>query len=197
MGFGEIIDERAKVDGREIFAGLAGFDLGDAQDGGEQRQQFVDPAGGILDHRNGGRADFAKRLFEPRFCRILGTLLKNGVPILQSLRISKDATGNRILSDAIANAADNVSSGKSLASPLASSGQFPIEVVEMISVGEEANNLEQVLINIADTMERRTQRLMDLAVRLLEPLMLMVMAGLVLFVVIGLLLPVMKSSGTL
>ena len=132
-----------------------------------------------------------------RFCRILGTLLKNGVPILQSLRIAKDATGNRVLSDAIANAADNVSSGKSLASPLASSGQFPIEVVEMISVGEEANNLEQVLINIADTMERRTQRLMDLAVRLLEPLMLMVMAALVLFVVIGLLLPVMKSSGTL
>ena len=132
-----------------------------------------------------------------RFCRILGTLLKNGVPILQSLRIAKDATGNRVLSDAISNAADNVSSGKSLASPLASSGQFPIEVVEMISVGEEANNLEQVLINIADTMERRTQRLMDLAVRLLEPMMLMVMAALVLFVVIGLLLPVMKSSGTL
>ncbi len=132
-----------------------------------------------------------------RFCRILGTLLKNGVPILQSLRIAKDATGNRIITDAIAAAADSVSTGKSLASPLASSGQFPLEVVEMISVGEEANNLEQVLINVADTMERRTQRLLDLAVRLLEPLMLMVMAGLILFVVIGLLLPVMKSSGTL
>ncbi|HLQ46969.1 MAG TPA: type II secretion system F family protein, partial [Planctomycetaceae bacterium] len=77
------------------------------------------------------------------------------------------------------------------------SGQFPAEVVEMIAVGEEANNLEHVLINIADTMERRTQRLMDLAVRLLEPLLLIVMAGLILFVVIGLLLPVMKSSGTL
>ena len=132
-----------------------------------------------------------------RFCRILGTLLKNGVPILQSLRIAKDATGNRVLSDAISLAADNVSSGKSLASPLASSGQFPGEVVEMIAVGEEANNLEQVLINIANTMERRTGRLMDLAVRLLEPLMLIVMAGLILFVVMGLLLPVMKSSGTL
>ncbi|HLQ45097.1 MAG TPA: type II secretion system F family protein, partial [Planctomycetaceae bacterium] len=132
-----------------------------------------------------------------RFCRILGTLLKNGVPILQSLRIAKDATGNRVLTEAIGHAAENVSTGKSLASPLASSGQFPAEVVEMIAVGEEANNLEHVLINIADTMERRTQRLMDLAVRLLEPLLLIVMAGLILFVVIGLLLPVMKSSGTL
>ena len=67
----------------------------------------------------------------------------------------------------------------------------------MISVGEEANNLENVLINVADTMERRTHRLLDLAVRLLEPLMLIVMAAMILFVVIGLLLPVMKSSGTL
>lgn len=132
-----------------------------------------------------------------RFCRILGTLLKNGVPILQSLRIAKDATGNRVLTDAIASAADSVSTGKSLAAPLAMSKQFPAEVIEMISVGEEANNLEHVLINVADTMERRTHRLLELAVRLLEPLMLIVMAGMILFVVIGLLLPVMKSSGTL
>lgn len=132
-----------------------------------------------------------------RFCRILGTLLKNGVPILQSLRISKDATGNRVLSDAIATAADSVSTGKSLAAPLGHSKQFPAEVIEMISVGEEANNLEHVLISVADTMERRTHRLLDLAVRLLEPLMLILMAAMILFVVIGLLLPVMKSSGTL
>ena len=132
-----------------------------------------------------------------RFCRILGTLLKNGVPILQSLRIAKDATGNRVLSDAISTAADSVSTGKSLAAPLGHSKQFPAEVIEMIAVGEEANNLEHVLINVADTMERRTHRLLDLAVRLLEPLMLIVMAAMILFVVIGLLLPVMKSSGTM
>lgn len=132
-----------------------------------------------------------------RFCRILGTLLKNGVPILQSLRIAKDATGNRVLTDAISTAADSVSAGKSLAAPLGQSKQFPGEVIEMISVGEEANNLEQVLVNVANTMERRTHRLLELAVRLLEPLMLVVMALLILFVVIGLLLPVMKSSGTL
>lgn len=132
-----------------------------------------------------------------RFCRILGTLLKNGVPILQSLRIAKDATGNRVLTDAIAAAADSVSTGKSLAAPLGQSQQFPAEVIEMISVGEEANNLEHVLVSVADTMERRTHRLLELAVRLLEPLMLVIMALLILFVVIGLLLPVMKSSGTL
>jgi general secretion pathway protein F/type IV pilus assembly protein PilC len=129
-----------------------------------------------------------------RFCRILGTLLKNGVPILESLRIAKDATGNRVLSDAIATAADNVSTGKALAAPLGKCGEFPLEIVEMISVGEEANNLEQVLIDVADTLERQTNRTLDLFVRMLEPVMLTVLAGIVLFVVIALLLPILQSS---
>jgi general secretion pathway protein F/type IV pilus assembly protein PilC len=138
-----------------------------------------------------------KSLAISRFCRILGTLLKNGVPLLQSLRIAKDATGNVVLSDAIGMAAENVSAGKSLARPLAASGHFPREVVEMISVGEEANNLEQVLINIADNMEQRTYRDLDLFVKLLEPLMLLLMGGVILFVMVALLLPVMKSASTL
>ncbi len=144
-----------------------------------------------------GIGPIVRSLAISRFCRILGTLLHNGVPILQSLRIGKDATGNRVLSEAIANAADNISEGKTLARPLATSGQFPEEVVEMIAVGEEANNLEQVLIDIADTMERHTYRQLELFVRLLEPAMLMVMAALVLFVVVALLLPVFKMSGAI
>ena len=130
-----------------------------------------------------------------RFCRILGTLLKNGVPILHALRISKDATGNRVLSAAIAQATESVSAGKALARPLSASGEFPEEVVEMISVGEEANNLEQVLVDISENMERQTHRQVDLFVRLLEPFLLTIMAGVILFVVIALLLPIMQSSG--
>lgn len=130
-----------------------------------------------------------------RFCRILGTLLHNGVPILQSLRISKDATGNVVLAEAIGIAADNIQSGKSLAEPLSASKQFPEEVVEMIAVAEEANNLEQVLIDISDNIERRTSRQLDLFVRLLEPIMLLIMAALVVFVIAGLLVPVLQMSG--
>ncbi len=129
-----------------------------------------------------------------RFCRVLGTLLHNGVPLLASLRIAKDATGNRVLSGAIGEAAEHVSAGKSLAQPLAECRQFPADVIEMIAVGEEANNLEQVLINIADKMERTTNRQLDMVVRLLEPAMLVVMAGVILFVVIALMLPILKSS---
>jgi general secretion pathway protein F/type IV pilus assembly protein PilC len=129
-----------------------------------------------------------------RFCRILGTLLHNGVPILESLRIAKDATGNVVLTDAIARAAESVSAGKTLAQPLAASRQFPVEIIEMISVGEEANNLEQVLINVADTMEQRTNRRLDMFVRLLEPLLLLIMASIILFVMIALLVPILQSS---
>lgn len=144
-----------------------------------------------------GIGPIVRSLAIARFCRILGTLLKNGVPILPSLKISKDATGNKLLSDAIAAATENISAGKSLANPLAASGEFSREIVEMIAVGEEANNLEQVLLNIADNLEHRTHRQLDLFVRLLEPLMLLVMAGLILFVIVALLMPVFQGAGAM
>lgn len=144
--------------------------------------------------RSPGIGPIVRSLAIARFTRILGTLLRNGVPILQSLRISKDATGNRVLSETIGGAADNVSGGRSLAEPLRASGEFPKEVVEMIAVGAEANNLENVLIDIADNQERKTNNQLDLFVRLLEPMMLLVMAALVVFVIAALLLPVLRMS---
>jgi general secretion pathway protein F len=144
-----------------------------------------------------GAGKIYRSLAIARFCRILGTLLSNGVPILNSLRISKDATGNKVLSDAINEASDFISAGKTLAEPLRASGEFPEEAVEIIAVAEEANNLEKVLVDIAESMERRTYRYLELFVRLLEPAMLLVMAMLVLFVMLGLLLPVLQSSNVL
>jgi type II secretory pathway component PulF len=132
-----------------------------------------------------------------RFCRVLGTLLKNGVPILKSLDISRAAAGNRILSDAVQQASENITAGESLAKPLAKSGYFPKTVVEMISVAEESNSLDTVLVDVADGLENRTSRKLDLLVRMLEPAMLLVMAGMVLTVVIALLLPVIKMSQTM
>lgn len=129
-----------------------------------------------------------------RFCRVLGTLLKNGVPILKSLDISRETSGNRVLSEAIAKASENISSGQSLAAPLAKCQHFPLTVVEMISVAEESNTLDEVLVEIADGLERRTARRLDLVVRLLEPVMLLILAGVVLCVVIALLMPVLKMS---
>ena len=129
-----------------------------------------------------------------RFCRVLGTLLGNGVPILRSLEISRSATGNRLLSRSISDASENIRSGESLATPLRASGHFPASVVEMISVGEESNSLDTVLPDIADSLEKRTFRRLDLFVRLLEPIMLLIMAILVLAIVMALLVPVIKGG---
>lgn len=132
-----------------------------------------------------------------RFCRVLGTLLHNGVSILKALEISREATSNRILSEAIAEASTNISAGQSLAGPLSASGHFPKMVVEMIAVAEESNTLDRVLVEIADGLERRTTRQLDLLVRMLEPIMLLLLAVIVLMVVVALLVPVIKMSQTL
>jgi general secretion pathway protein F/type IV pilus assembly protein PilC len=129
-----------------------------------------------------------------RFTRILGTLLRNGIPILQSLKIAKDSTGNRVLSAAIAEAAEHVTAGNKLAVPLATCKFLPRDIVEMISVGEESNQLEKVLLDTANALDKRTSRQLELMIRLLEPLMLLVMAVVILLVVLGLLLPVFKMS---
>jgi len=132
-----------------------------------------------------------------RFCRVLGTLLKNGVPILQSLKIAKDSAGNQLLCDVIEEATENVRKGAALAAPLGKSNLFPLDIVDMIAVGEESNNLDNVLVTIADSYEARTGREIDLMVRLLEPLLLVVMAVVVGGIAIALLLPIltMSSSG--
>jgi general secretion pathway protein F/type IV pilus assembly protein PilC len=132
-----------------------------------------------------------------RFCRVLGTLLRNGIPILRSLEISSDAAGNRVLASAIQSATENISAGQPLADPLGRSGQFPPTVVEMIAVAEQSNNLENVLLDVADGLERRTWRRLELVVRLLEPMLLLILAAVVLAVVVALLLPVLKMSATI
>jgi general secretion pathway protein F/type IV pilus assembly protein PilC len=129
-----------------------------------------------------------------RFTRILGTLLHNGIPILRSLEIAKDSTGNRVLSVAIEHSAENITAGEKLAKPLGECPYFPKDIVEMIAIGEESNSLETVLVEIADSLEKRTARQLKMFVKLLEPIMLLVMASVVLVVVMGLMLPIFKMG---
>lgn len=129
-----------------------------------------------------------------RFCRILGTMLHNGVPILQALRISKDSAGSAMLAETIERAADSVRKGAALSMPLGESGLFPATILDMISVAEESNNLETVLVQIAETNEARTARTIDLAVRVLEPILLLMMAGVVFCIAVALLLPILTMG---
>jgi general secretion pathway protein F/type IV pilus assembly protein PilC len=130
-----------------------------------------------------------------RFCRVLGSLLQNGVPMLRSLEISRAAASNYILSESIGSAAESVASGKSLAAPLAASGQFSGDVVQMLQVAEQSNRLESVLLSIAERLDVRAQRRLDLVVKMLEPALMLVMAIIVGFLVVALLMPVFESNG--
>jgi type II secretory pathway component PulF len=132
-----------------------------------------------------------------RFCRVLGTLLRNGVPLLRALAISSDSVGNRVLAQAIRASAENISSGDTIARPLAECGLVPRPVMAMISVAEQSNTLDTVLVNIADTLDRKIARQLDVMVRLVEPMMLVVMGGVILFVLVALLLPVFDMSANL
>lgn len=129
-----------------------------------------------------------------RFCRIFGTLLQNGIPVLHALRIAKESTGNMILSEMIDEAAESVGRGEPLCEPLARRKLFPPAMIDMIAVAEESNTLEKVLIEIANTQEERTSRQIDLFVKLLEPVMLLFMGALVLVIAVALLLPILSMA---
>jgi len=132
-----------------------------------------------------------------RFCRVLGTLLRNGVPILKSLEISSASTGNTLLQDAIEDAAKNLSTGNLLSQPLAASGLIPNQVMAMIRVAEESNTLDEVLVTISDRMDQKIETRLEMMVRLLEPVMLLAIGGMVMFIIAGVLLPIIDLNSAI
>ncbi|MSR41370.1 MAG: type II secretion system F family protein [Phycisphaerales bacterium] len=132
-----------------------------------------------------------------RFARILGTLLENGIPMISALEIARDAAGNALMARAITEAAESVRQGEQLSTPLAQSGLFEEDVIEMITVGESANSLPSVLVSLADTMERRVDRACTALLKLMEPALLLGLAGLVFFIFLALVLPMMQMSSQL
>jgi type II secretion system protein F len=138
--------------------------------------------------------DVTRKSAIARFTRTLGTLLKSGVPILSGLSIAKEAMGNAVLMRDIEEAAAGVKQGRSLAEILRRSRGFPAMVVDMIAVGEESGNLDQVLVNLADSYDNQVDRSVKVFISLFEPALLVVMASIVGFVVISMLLPVFTLS---
>jgi general secretion pathway protein F/type IV pilus assembly protein PilC len=132
-----------------------------------------------------------------RACRVLGTMLKNGVPLLRSLRISSESTGNVLLAEAMLKSADNVTAGDTLSKPLAASGLIPPQVMAMIRIAEESNTLDEVLVKIADRIDGRIERKLEVMVRMIEPMMLIFIGGMVMFVIVGVLLPVFDLNSSI
>ncbi len=138
--------------------------------------------------------DIVRKNAISRFTRTLGTLLKSGVPILSALSIAKEAMGNVILMKDVDEASAGVKQGRSLAELLRRSRTFPPMVIDMIAVGEEGGNLDEVLVNVADTYDAQVDRAVKVFVTLFEPALLVFMAAIVGFIVIAMLLPVFTLS---
>jgi type II secretory pathway component PulF len=126
-----------------------------------------------------------------RFCRMLGTLVHAGVPLISALQVAKEAIGNQVLADTVTAAVERVQRGESLARSLAScSVLFPPSVVEMVSVAEESGRLDEELVRIAGAYEQELDRRLKMMVALAEPALLFFMAVVIGTVVIGMLLPI-------
>jgi general secretion pathway protein F len=138
--------------------------------------------------------EIVKKNAVSRFTRTLGTLLKSGVAILSALDISKAAMANVVLMQDIDEASAGVKQGKGLAEILRNARYFPAMVIDMIAVGEESGNLDEVLINVADSYDVQVERAVRVFVTLFEPALLLVMATVVGFIVIAMLLPVFTLS---
>lgn len=126
-----------------------------------------------------------------RFCRMLGTLVGAGVPLISSLRVAKEAIGNQVLADTVSTAIESVQKGQPLARSLESCRVlFPAAVIEMVSVAEESGRLDKELIRLATTYDQDLDRHLKMIVTLIEPALLFIMAVVVGTVVIGMLLPI-------
>ena len=124
-----------------------------------------------------------------QFTRTLGTLLQNGVPVLTALKITEQVMSNSLIKEAVAKAREAVTDGKTLAQPLAQSKLFPQLVVDLVRIGEETGDVPGALNTLADTYEGELQISLRVMTQLIEPVLIILMAVIVGFLLLSILLP--------
>ena len=127
-----------------------------------------------------------------RFSRTLGTLMSSGVPVLQALSIVKETSGNDVVASAIQKVHDAVKEGEGIAKPLGETHVFEDMVISMVEVGEETGKLSEMLNKVADTYEDEVDNAVGALTSLIEPLMIVALAGIVGSIVIALFMPLTK-----
>ncbi|WP_380175588.1 type II secretion system F family protein [Kineococcus sp. DHX-1] len=132
----------------------------------------------------------AQKIALSRFTRNLGTMLRSGVPILQSLEIVGGAAGNVVIQRATTDIMESVRGGQSLAGPLAQHPVFPAMVVQMMSVGEDTGALDAMLHKISDFYDQEVEATTDALTSLIEPLMIAVLGGIIGAMIIALYMPI-------
>jgi type IV pilus assembly protein PilC len=132
-----------------------------------------------------------------RFSRTLSTLLSSGVPILQALETVAGTVANEIIAEAVMEARARIREGDRIGPPLEKSGMFPPMVVHMISIGEESGALDQMLSKVADFYESEVESTLQSLTSAIEPVLIVLLGGMVGFIVISLLLPLITAVQSL
>ncbi len=156
------------------------------------------PAGRVLIDRLALKAPILgvliRKVALARLTGTLATMLASGVHLLDALDVSKRVMNNAVLEEAVESARRNIREGESIAEPLKRSGEVPSLVTHMISVGEKSGELEELLLRVSHIYTRDVDRLTTRLVSLLEPIMIMVMGGIVFFIVLAILFPIFQMS---
>ncbi len=134
--------------------------------------------------------DLIRKVSVARFSRTLGTLLKSGVPLLGALEIVRDSIGNLVISAVMEDLRLSVSEGEGLAKPLERAGVFPSMVTQMVAIGEETGAIDAMLEKIADFYDEEVEAAVHALTSMLEPLMMVLIGGIVGSIVIGMYLPI-------
>jgi general secretion pathway protein F len=132
------------------------------------------------------------RIEMARFSRTLGTLLQNGVTLVAALTIVRDTMGNAWLAEAVGSVARELKEGRGLGRPMMETGRFPMLAVHMIQVGEETGRLDDMLMQVAETYDREVEVAIRKALALLQPVMIVLMAAIIGFIIIAILSAMMS-----
>ena len=129
-----------------------------------------------------------------RFAETLSTLLHSGVPILNALDIVKKIIDNKILENAVGVARENIKEGESIAVPLKRSGEFPPIVIQRIAIGEQSGELEEMLETLSASYTKEVTYTMEKLTSMLEPLMIVGLAGVIGFIVFAVVMPILQLN---
>ncbi|KNY26711.1 type II secretion system F family protein [Pseudobacteroides cellulosolvens] len=131
-----------------------------------------------------------RKILASRFSRALSLLLETGVPLIQALEVVEKVVNNQVVSDGLVKVKEEIKRGSSLASPLEGIGIFPVMVTQMISIGEEAGSLDEIIGKVADFYDEELDTSISQLISLIEPVMILVLALIVGFIVIAMIMPV-------
>lgn len=138
--------------------------------------------------------DLIRKVETARLARTVGTLLTNGVPLLNALSIGRSVLSNTVLAAGVDEASKEVKTGGSLAHSLAATGHFPKLALQMIAVGEETGQLDTMLVDVADAYDVEVRTTVDRLMALLVPLLTMVLAVLIAVIIIAVMLPILQVT---